>query len=696
MSSTSLLSFQSITTHLRAKEKEIENILGDDPNTVDLWKLRELALSDGGLINDSIRNRAWPLLIGIYSVYSPSSCAAKKKHGTKRFPSQKIKNSRRPKRHRPNHLRQSCSKEEEREFLRATASSPICATSASSSLINDFVIVPTTTEGENNTVPFFSLDAQQIELDVARCTRHLFNEQERAKQRKLKRNKNNQIAIESLLREKQKRLDSLINLSLLRTYEDDYEGDSKLRYYQGYHDVASVFLSTLDEGKLESPSSTKTARTKNVSKDSVKHIASSMGLGLCSSVLTQISKSHFGDAMKTDFLQLRTTIQLVWMPLLNHFDQEIHEFLYACEMEPFFLLSWIITWFSHDIHDTSLVKRLFDVFLVSHPMFPLYLALAMVCHPNNREEILMTECDFAAVHVTLSGLPKNSDTAESSFVNEFSFDSSESCLVGREVENNPSPSLKLKPVSSNEYLMFLKHDDETPSLAPTSPLTDGSSCSGVKAPFQEIIDLALKFMERIPPSSVLNISQHYFLDDQFEPMVSIAPSIVMLQPHPWWGLVSSPEAGCLLRQGKNPAEDTTLVTNQKLKQQPSQTIAFEINGNDENVVFIRWHSKNSAVIACGYGRGERVFLKHRLLKRFALLSAAFIAFLPTELWSITEVTKQLDINYISSYFDVESFSSVRDAFELDSVIGRTVAESCLLEDYELSFLTASLSTCDIH
>lgn len=114
-------------------------------------------------------------------------------------------------------------------------------------------------------------------------------------------------------------------------------------------------------------------------------------------------------------------------------------------------------------------------------------------------------------------------------------------------------------------------------------------------------------------------------------------------------------------------------------------IEFKVHSNNDNVVFICLHCKNSDVIACGYGRGEKVFLKHHLRQRFARLSVAFIAFLPFELWRITDVTKQLGINYISSDFGVESFSSVRDALELDSGLKLTVGESCLLEDNELSF-----------
>lgn len=77
-------------------------------------------------------------------------------------------------------------------------------------------------------------------------------------------------------------------------------------------------------------------------------------------------------------------------------------------MEPFFCLSWILTWFAHDVRDTALVKRLFDAFLVGHQALPIYAALAMMTHPYNREVIMETDCDFAALHQCLASLPKHS------------------------------------------------------------------------------------------------------------------------------------------------------------------------------------------------------------------------------------------------------------------------------------------------
>ncbi|EED92583.1 hypothetical protein THAPSDRAFT_262611, partial [Thalassiosira pseudonana CCMP1335] len=261
------------------KAEEIRRVLSEPE--VDLWKLRELALTEGGLVNDSLRKLAWPKLVGV------------------------------------------------------------------SNDGHDHIPIPPTNEV---TIPN-SLDWEQIDRDVARVTWHLLTGNQRA-----------------LLKKKQRRLGDFLNLVLL-------EEEDRLRYYQGFHDIA-----------------TNTA-------------ASSMGLTLASQVLRQLSHSHFRDAMRSNFNQLNAALRLVIMPLTAAFDSELHSHLYDCEMEPFFALSWIITWFSHDVRDTAVVKRLFDFFLVSHPLMSVYMSVAMMIHPLNRIEILGTDCDFACVHNALADLP---------------------------------------------------------------------------------------------------------------------------------------------------------------------------------------------------------------------------------------------------------------------------------------------------
>ena len=41
-------------------------------------------------------------------------------------------------------------------------------------------------------------------------------------------------------------------------------------------------------------------------------------------------------------------------------------------MESFFCLSWVITWFGHDIADFNEVARIYDALICSHPLHYIY------------------------------------------------------------------------------------------------------------------------------------------------------------------------------------------------------------------------------------------------------------------------------------------------------------------------------------
>eukprot|EP00536_Pseudo-nitzschia_multiseries_P010843 jgi/Psemu1/204327/e_gw1.347.28.1 len=283
---------QNTNPFLQRKADEIEALLSQPE--IDLWQLRELALSPGGLVNDTIRKRAWPKLA--------------------------------------------------------------------------WVVVDSEQVPPSSTLLVESMDASQIDRDVARCTWHLLTGSQRS------RHSQHRTIISVLLKKKQNRLANLINLTLPSPH--------RLRYYQGYHDVAS-----------------------NASVSSEPQHYPSGDLELPSKVLCQVSFSHFRDALQSDFLRLQTGLKLMLFPLMWKIDPEVHRHLLDADMEPFFCLSWILTWFAHDVRDTGLVKRLFDAFLVAHPALPVYTSLAMIAHPYNRRIILETDCDFAALHQCLASLP---------------------------------------------------------------------------------------------------------------------------------------------------------------------------------------------------------------------------------------------------------------------------------------------------
>ena len=436
------------------KIEEIKTILAEP--VVDLWKLREVCLTEGGLLNDKIRRQAWPLLVGLNSKKTTDNEGIE------------------------NHISKKDSDND------VKAHHPV--------LDNVEVIDPSTVQRFKNQIMAKSIDFNQIELDISRCTWHLLNGSQRSRRRQLLHKRRKKMA--SLLKRKQRRLGNLINLVLIQSYDITDGSCGFLRYFQGYHDVSCIFLSALGGNSLNHfPSlqekdfldSSLENETCLVTSPHVSAVdtAESMGLGLTTKVLLQVSKTHFRDPLQSNFENLVAALRLILMPLIGCFDSQVHSVLAEVEMEPFFTLSWVITWFSHDVRDTSLVKRLFDVFIASHPLMPIYLSVAMVLHPVNRMEVLSGELDFATIHNILSQLPRNSCSVGWKFICEGEYES------GDEASDDEKVSIDGGSIISSED--HLEHDDEStaPSLTAASMV---STFDSNRVPFQEVIDLAITFM----------------------------------------------------------------------------------------------------------------------------------------------------------------------------------------------------------
>ena len=296
--------------------------------------------------------------------------------------------------------------------------------------------------------------------------------------------------VKLLLKKKQNRLLNFINLTLIQSYTPKI----KLRYYQGYHDISCIILNVLG-GRGKYTSTHHTVNSEDVQLQA-KNTAQAMGLELSTNVLAILSHSHLADMMQDNFESLTKALRLIVFPLVQHLDQEVHLHLMDCDMEPFFCLPWIITWFSHDLRDTALVKRLFDLFIASHPLMPIYVSVAMMLHPSNRIEILNADPDFASLHRVLAGLPLNSCSYKEYVVmpSPMSQGDQGSCSSVCVDDDDMSfdGSIMSQDVYKEEGGLGFDDDSVAPSLTSESLL---SGCSdGTKVPFQELIDLAVKFM----------------------------------------------------------------------------------------------------------------------------------------------------------------------------------------------------------
>lgn len=63
--------------------------------------------------------------------------------------------------------------------------------------------------------------------------------------------------------------------------------------------------------------------------------------------------------------------------LIEYEDPELTLFLERSNVMPYYALSWILTWFSHDFENYEKVVRLFDLFISSPAIMPVFIASAV-------------------------------------------------------------------------------------------------------------------------------------------------------------------------------------------------------------------------------------------------------------------------------------------------------------------------------
>ena len=149
--------------------------------------------------------------------------------------------------------------------------------------------------------------------------------------------------------------------------------NSSLHYYQGFHDVVSIFVLVLEDDYL------------------------------AFQVAERVATVFLADCMREDFVVISEVMRFIF-PLLEASDPEVTNVLKTAGIEPYFVVSWLLTWFSHDVKDLGVVSRIFDVMLCSHPLYCLYMCAALVV--ENRDEILTCENDFGTLHTCLVHMPR--------------------------------------------------------------------------------------------------------------------------------------------------------------------------------------------------------------------------------------------------------------------------------------------------
>ncbi|XP_018572328.1 TBC1 domain family member 20 [Anoplophora glabripennis] len=151
-----------------------------------------------------------------------------------------------------------------------------------------------------------------------------------------------------------------------------------LRYYQGYHDVAVTFLLVVGEV-------------------------------IAFRIMEKLSTYHLRECMEPTME--KTSYRLNYMyALLYKVDTELHNFMESASVGTMFALPWYLTWFGHSLNKYKDVVRLYDYFLATPPLMPIYVATSLVV--QRRQEIFSEGCDMASIHCLLSQIPDDLDFEE--------------------------------------------------------------------------------------------------------------------------------------------------------------------------------------------------------------------------------------------------------------------------------------------
>lgn len=208
----------------------------------------------------------------------------------------------------------------------------------------------------------------------------------------------------------------------------------ELNYYQGYHDITITILQVC-------------------------------GLRLAVPVAEKLTMSNLKDFMQETMDSTKLVLNLIF-PIISVADPELYYFLQMSEVGSYFALSWLITWYGHVMKDLKRTSRIYDFFMASHPIMPIYLATEILLH--RRDEILSTDCDMPSVHHVLTSLASqnyNDDDLIKNAITVF-FENPPSKIIG-DSQNMSYFQLYIAKVSESSFdciIEELKHAEDNFTL----------------------------------------------------------------------------------------------------------------------------------------------------------------------------------------------------------------------------------------
>lgn len=174
-------------------------------------------------------------------------------------------------------------------------------------------------------------------------------------------------------------------------------------YYQGLHDVVAVLV-------LASRRGVKRVGKATTSGEEV------FRRGMACAITERLVSWHLRDHTRKDlFHTLEMTSAL--LTLLERREPSLADALRKAKIATAFAIPWFMCWFLHGVTSLEVAARLIDVFIVSHPLMPVYVGLALM--QANKEDILAAADDPMTLHVVLGKLTMPQPSGASSLENAF-------------------------------------------------------------------------------------------------------------------------------------------------------------------------------------------------------------------------------------------------------------------------------------
>jgi len=124
-------------------------------------------------------------------------------------------------------------------------------------------------------------------------------------------------------------------------------------------------------------------------------------------ILRKLAHEHLRDTLSPTLERIMKVMELVF-PLLNKADAALYEMLQSCHLGSVFTLSWLLTWFSHNISAMSSISRIFDFLLAAHPAMGIYFCVGVIVQLKPYVMQLNAE-DPVAVYHFFQKLPSRLD-----------------------------------------------------------------------------------------------------------------------------------------------------------------------------------------------------------------------------------------------------------------------------------------------